>query len=457
MSDQYQGLYHSFQWLVPGYFNIAQACCHQWASNPSDARRVVLHVDTADGTPDVWTYGRLGESVNQLANGLLRMGLGQGDRIAVVLGQRAETLIAHMAAYSIGAIVVPLSPQSSPDALAARLRDADPRTAIVDTACDGDALGALGRIRSLQQIISIDFHDDHTLPWRSLLARQPAEFRAAPTRASDPALLLYTSGATDLPKGVVLSHATLIGSLPGFVAAHNWFPQPGDVMWTCADWSSSAGLMGALLPTLYFGHPVVAMPQAHRPEQTLALMDRHAVSSACFSPTALDALRQAVPDPHAKYRLVLRSIAVNGAPLPPDTFEWCRTALGVTPNETYGLTEAYHIIGNSQAKWPAKPGVMGRPIPGHNVAILDDQGRPLSVGEVGEIALSRFDIHGAPDPGLYLGYWRDNAATQARDVGHWFRTGDLARRDENGDFWYAGRRLPKIESATRQTATVLGP
>jgi len=449
MSDQYQGLYHSFQWLVPSHFNIAQACCHQWASNPSDARRIALHSEDAAGNPDIWNYGRLGATVNQLANGLLRMGLGRGDRIAVILGQRAETLIAHMAAYTVGAIVVPLSTQSEPNTLSARLRNAEARTAIVDTTCDGDALTALERIPSLRQIISIDFNNEHTIAWHSLLARQSTDFRAIPIRADDPALLLYTTGTTRSPKCVVLSHAALIGNLPGFVAAHNWFPQPNDVFWTCADWSSSAGLMNAVLPTLYFGRPLVTMPHAYQPEQALALMTRHAVTCAFFPPCALDAMRQAVPEPRTKHPLALRSIAASGASLAPALFDWCRTALGVTPNETYGLTEANHIIGNSHAKWPAKPGSMGRPIPGHNVAILDNQGMPLSVGDVGEIALGRFDIHGAPDPVLYQGYWRDDASTRAGYIGNWFRTGDLAWRDENGDFWHAGRLPPQIPSATR--------
>jgi len=435
MSDQYQGLYHSFQWLIPSHFNIAQACCHQWASNPSDARRVVLHSEDADGHLETWTYGRLGTAVKQLANGLRRMGLGQGERVAVLLGQRAETLIAHMAAYSIGAIVVPLSTQSAPPALVAQLRDAEARTAIVDASCDGQVMAALERVASLQQIISIDFHNDYTIPWRSLIARQSADFHPTPTRASDPALLFYTADTSGSPQGVLLSHAALIGNLPGFVAAHDWIPRPGDVFWTSMDWSSNVGLMGGLLPTLYFGLPIVAMP-AQAPEQVLTSLARHAVRCILFSSSALDALRQhgiGAIEP----RLALRSIAVTGACLDPDLFDWCRAVLGVTPNASYGLTEAHHIIGQSQAKWPSKPGSMGRPIPGHNIAILDAQGQPLSVGDAGEIALGRFDIHGAPDPALCLGYWRNDDAMQARCVGNWFRTGDRAWRDENGDFWRA--------------------
>jgi len=451
MSDQYQGLYHTFQWLVPTHFNIAQMCCQQWAANPSDARRVALYAHNAAGEPDTWSYARLGAAANQLANGLTRMGVKQGDRVAVILGQRAETVVAHMAIYTLGAIVVPLSPQAAPGMLSVRLRDAQARIAIVDSACVGQTMDALEAITTLQQIISIDFHNERTIAWRSLLARQPVDFRAPRTRASDPALLLYTNGGANPPKGVVLTHAALIGNLPGFVATHNWFPRNDDVFWTPADWASSAGLMNALLPTLYFGRPIVATPCSYTPEHAWSLIQRHNVRCVFFTAAALGDLKQAVADPRAQYRLPLRSIAVSGAPLDPALFDWCRTALGVTPNETYGLTEANHIIGNSHGKWPAQPGSMGRPIPGHKVAILDDQGLPLSVGEVGEIAVGRTDIHGEPDPVLYHSYWHCDAATQACAHGNWFRTGDLAWRDENGDFWYVGRKpVARATAPTRR-------
>ena len=439
MSDQYQGLYHSFQWLVPTQFNIAEMCCYQWASNPSDARRIALHCEDESGSRDIWSYGRLAQAANQLANGLVRMGLGAGDRLAIILGQRAETVVAHMAAYAIGAITVPLPTRISPDVLTDRLLDAEPRAAIVDMASGEETLSALDRAPSVQQIVSIDFADERTIPWRSLLARQPSEFRRTTTKASDPALLLYTAGTTSTPKGVLLSHAALIGNLPGFVSTQDWFPQPDDIFWSPADWSSSIGLMAALLPTLYFGMPVVATNQRHTPESALAVMERYAVTNALLSPTDINAMMKAVPQPRSHHQLALRSLAISGAPLGKALFTWCQDALGITPNETYSQAEASLVVGNCQARWPSKPGSMGRPIPGHNVAILDDDGLPLSVVEIGELAVSRHDIHGMPDPVLFLGYWRDDATTQARHHGHWYRTGDLAWRDQDGDLWHAGR------------------
>ena len=439
MNDQYQGLYHSYHWLVPTQFNIAEACCHRWAASSTDARRIAIYAEDEAGNREVWTYGRLAEAANQFANGLVRMGVGRGDRVAIVLGQRPETVVAHMAVYSIGAIVLPLSTLFGPDALEQRLRDAEARVAVVDEGSSGNVLAALDRCPSLRQIVGIGFTDERVLPWRTLLARQPTTFKPVQTRAEDPAILLYTSGTTGSPKGALLPHRVLIGNLPGFVASQDWFPRRGDVFWSPADWAWTGGLMDALLPTLYFGHPIVGARGRFSPERAFELMERYQVTNTFLFPTALKLMMKSVPEPRQRYRLALRCIMSAGESVGETVFQWCRQALGITPNEMFGQTEMNYLVGNSQARWPARPGSMGRPYPGHRVAVIDESGEPVPVGEIGEIALNRYDIHGHPDPILFLGYWRNEQATQDKFTGDWCRTGDLARVDEDGYLWYAGR------------------
>jgi acetyl-CoA synthetase len=439
MNDQYDALYQSFRWLVPAQFNLAQVCCRRWAESTVDARRIAIYYEDAHGQREVWTYARLNEATNQLANGLRQMGVQPGDRVAVILGQRPETVVAQMAIFSIGATLVPLSVLFGPDALQVRLNHASARVAILDHESAVDVLAALPRCPELRQIVGIGFTDERTMTWRTLLARQSTHFSPVTTRASDPALLLYTSGTTGTPKGVLLPHAALIGNLPGFVASQNWFPKPGDVFWSPGDWAWTGGLMDALLPTLYFGHPIVGTAGRFSPKRAYELLERYRVTNAFLFPTALRQMMKTLPQPRQYYTLSLRALMSAGEHVGSAVFEWCRDALGVIPNEMFGQTEMNYLVGNSHERWPAKPGSMGRPYPGHRVALLDEHGAPAPTGTIGELALNRHDIHGFPDPVLFNGYWRDEAATATKFSGDWCRTGDLARMDAEGYFWYAGR------------------
>jgi len=435
MNDHYQALYSSFRWLVPNAFNIAEACCHRWAASSPDARRIAVYHEDPAGNREVWTFARLAEAANRLANGLVRTGVGRGDRVALALAAGPEAVAAHMAVYSLGAVAVPLPVRLDAQAMERRLYDAEARVAIVDPAGGPALLAALERCPALRLVIGVDLDDERVLPWRSLLARQSAQFRPASTRAAEPAMLLYSSDPGIAPRGVVLSHAALIGALPGFVASQNWFPQPGDIFWSPADWAESAGLLGGLLPTLYFGHAVVAAA-GDLPGNACSVLERYQVTNALLTAAQLEAVMRAEPDP--RRRLALRALACLGGGPETDVFAWCREVLDVTPNAVFGPPEAGLAAGDSQARWPARPGSLGRPYPGHQVAVLDTLGRPLPPGKLGEIAVNRHDIHGHPDPALFLGYWRDDDATRARHSGDWFRTGELARLDADGYLWHAG-------------------
>jgi acetyl-CoA synthetase len=155
---------------------------------------------------------------------------------------------------------------------------------------------------------------------------------------------------------------------------------------------------------------------------------------------------KAVPRPRSRYRLQLQAIMSAGEAVGDAVFHWCREELGVVVNEMFGQTEINYIVGNcsmngadSPVAWPARPGSMGRPYPGHRVAVIDEDGHECAPGVAGDVALNRFDVHGDPDPIFFLGYWNNEAATKAKFTGDWCRTGDLAVRDEDGYLWYQGR------------------
>jgi acetyl-CoA synthetase len=197
--------------------------------------------------------------------------------------------------------------------------------------------------------------------------------------------------------------------------------------------------MDALLPTLYFGRPIVAYNGRFSPELAFDLMASQGVTHTFLFPTALKAMMKAYPRPREHFRLELEAIMSAGEAVGDAVFAYARNELDVTINEMFGQTEINYVVGNCARFWPAKPGSMGKGYPGHRVALIDDMGRECAEGVPGDVAVNRFDVHGDPDPIFFLGYWRNAAATEAKFTGDWCRTGDMATRDADGYLWYVGR------------------
>src|SRR5690606_31389218 len=261
------------------------------------------------------------------------------------------------------------------------------------------------------------------------------------TSADDPAYLMYTSGTTGNPKGVLHAQRVLLGHLPGVMVPHNLFPQADDRFWTPADWAWAGGIFDVLLPSLYFGIPVVAQRLAKfEPDAAFALMARHGVRNVFMPPTALRML-QAIPNPRARYHYNLRSLASGGEPMGADIIAWGQETFGLTLSEFYGQTEVNLVVGNCPPVFPAKPGSMGRPIPGHIVEIVDHDGNVLPAGETGIVAVRR------PDPVMFLEYWKQPEATADKFRGEWCLLGDIAAKDQDGYFWFQGRDNDIIKSA----------
>ncbi len=440
MIDRYAEICSAFAWDVPARFNIAAACCSRHAADPS---RVALYWEDEGGATEVHTYRDLQQQANRLSNALAALGVRGGDRVAIILPQRPQTAIAHLACYQLGAVAMPLSILFGPEALEYRLADSETSVAIVDAA----SLANLEPIRNdlplLRHVIGVaGAKAGGLLDWEALLARASDRFVAVDTAASDPALLIYTSGTTGPPKGALMPQQALLGNIPGFVHSHDLFPQEGDLFWSPADWAWTGGLMDALLPTLYFGQAIVGYCGRFEPERAFSLMEKYGVRNTFLFPTALKMMMKAVPEPRSRYKLSLRSIMSAGEAVGETVFAWSEQALGVTINEMFGQTEINYIVGNSHTQWPAKPGSIGRPYPGHRVALIDDAGNEVAVAESGDIA-----IWDEGDPVFFIEYWKNPEATRDKYTGKWCRTGDMAKRDEDGYFWYQGRSDDMFKSA----------
>ena len=458
--DVHAQLHASFGWCVAPDFNIAEVCCARWARDTPAA--VAIHYEHEDGRAGRFSYADLEHNANRLANAMLRLGVQRGDRVSIVMPQRFETAVAHMAVYKIGAVAMPLTMLFGPEALEYRLKHSEAVLAIADESSIANVLAVRAQCPLLRCVVGAgDAIGRGDADWHDLLRREAATFKAAHTRADDAALLIYTSGTTGPPKGALVPHRALIGNLSGFVCSQNWFPSDANTFWSPADWAWTGGLMDALLPTLYFGRAIVGYQGRFLPERAFELMQRHGVTHTFLFPTALKAMMKSEPEPKKHYRLRLRAIMSAGEAVGDTVFTYCREQLGVTVNEMFGQTEINYLVGNcgsyvdAQGRrhpgWPARPGSMGRPYPGHRIAVIDDAGVECPRGVAGDVAVHRRDVHGAPDPVFFLGYWKNMQATRAKFTGStedsWCRTGDMAVMDVDGYLWYQGRSDDMFKAA----------
>ena len=424
----YEEICRDFSWRIPERFNIAHAICDRHVGGNREA----LIVERPDGSLESFTFERIHELSCRLANAFAAHGVQRGDRVAILLSQCAETLLAHLAAFRLGAISVPLFTLFGPEAISYRVQNSGARLVVTND----DGLSKLLPIRSelpdLATIFNIDGPRGHAaVGLEEAMDRASSRHEMVDTSSDDPAFLLYTSGTTASPKGVLNAHRALLGNLPGIELIHDLLPQPGDRMWTPADWAWAGGLLTTLFPGLFYGLTVVACRFAKfDPLVALDLMVRHRVRNIFMPPTALRMLRRAAP---AGRQCDLRSIASGGEKLDADTLAWSQDVLGAPISEYYGQTEISLCIGNSPRLFPTRTGSMGRAVPGHEPSVIDDEGQELPPGSIGQLAFR------APNPVMFLHYWNDPERTATKYRGEWCLSGDLCHRDDEGYFWFHAR------------------
>ncbi|MCW2992078.1 MAG: AMP-binding protein [Solirubrobacterales bacterium] len=403
---RYEEACAAHEWIVPERYNIALDVCDK---HPREKLAMVFESYTGEQREVSW--GELQDRSNQIANVLAERGVQAGDRVAMVLPPGPDTAAAFFAVWKCGAILLSMSVLYGDEGIRHRLTDSEPALLLTDAdnAPRFDAPLVL---------------DD------ALLEGAATTFEAVDTAADDPAQLYYTSGTTGLAKGIVHAHR--------YVLAHEEFSychdvRDGERFHGMGEWAWAAGIAPLLGPwRLGAVQCVYRREGGFDPVKQLEFLSRHRPTNVFTTPTAMRSM-MTVPSAGTRYPQDFRVVCSAGEPLNPEAIRWFREQYGVTVLDYYGLTESYPLVANYPFM-EVREGSMGRPMPGWDVALLDEDEQPVATGERGEICL-----RARSNPHYPLGYWRRPEDSEEVFGGEWFHSKDAARFDEDGYVWYEGR------------------
>ena len=441
--DNYDELYNSFRWSIPENYNIASDTIDKF----SNSERIALKHVLDDGNCNEFTFKYLQQKSNQLANVLDHLSLKNDDRVGIILGQCPETILSHMACFKSGKISIPLFSLFGDDALLFRLKDSGASTVI----CDDLSIEKIKRINEflpcLKNIISINRKksDDTVLSFYELISNASDKYKNVESKSNDPALIIYTSGTTGDPKGALLPHKVLLGHIPGVEMPHEFLTSSHpvtDCFWTPADWAWIGGLFDVLMPALYFGIPIISYRSSKfDPEFTFTLLEKYEVKNTFIPPTALKMMKSFNQNLKRK-NLKLRTLGSGGESLGQELLKWGKEIFDVGINEFYGQTECNLTVSNCGLIMKQKLGSIGKPVPGHNVELMNKEGGFIKdENEEGEIVVN------SSSPSTFLGYWNNKSETEKKIIDGWLHTGDYATLDEEGYFYFKGRKDDLINSS----------
>ncbi|MEM4365602.1 MAG: AMP-binding protein, partial [Candidatus Nitrosocaldus sp.] len=340
--SSYDALCRSFVWELPEYFNMGVEMLDKHA----DTNRIAMYYEGSDGNARIYRFKDLLNMSNRFANTLTDLKIGRGDRLAVLVPQGPEALIAMLTAYRIGAIALSMSTLFGTDAIKYRLADSGAKVLVFDDSLKDKVRPALDGLNI--EVFSVHSSSNEFHDLNSILKNGSTNFKPVYTRIGDPAHMLYTSGTTGLPKGVLLPHSFLLGCIPCYQLYLEMAPREGDIFWTPSEWAWVAAIGDVLFPSLYFGYPVVVTPRSGKfdPAWAYSIMERYRVTCAYIVPTALRMMRKFKDEPRKEYDLSLRALGSAGEPVGAELVRWCMDKLNVPLNEIYGQTEANIIVTN---------------------------------------------------------------------------------------------------------------
>jgi acetyl-CoA synthetase len=419
-TSHYDDARASHRWDVPEHYNIAADVCDR---HPRD-KLAMIHEDFHGSVRRI-AWGELQDTSNRFANVLAAHGVGKGDRVAMLLPPTPETAAAFFGTWKVGAILLSMSVLYGDEGIRHRVSDSQPKV-LLTNAANADRIE-----RSLvEQVLVLD---------EELLSGGSSSFERVDTLAEDPAQLYYSSGTTGLAKGILHAHRYILAH-EEFVYCHD--VRDGETFHGMGEWAWAAGIAPLLGPWRYGAVQAVYQREGgFDPGKQLDFLSRHEVTNVFGTPTAIRSM-MSISDAGTRYPQKFRIVCSAGEPLNPEAIRWFREQYGVTVLDYYGLTESYPLCANFPFM-EVRAGSMGKPMPGWEVAILDQDEQPVAQGQRGEICL-----RARSNPHYPLGYW-NRPAEDSEEVfgGQWFHTKDAASTDPDGYYWYEGRADDVIISA----------
>ena len=441
----YHHIYNNFKWNIPDNYNIGYDICEKWA-NKTPNRPAIIDL-LSSGKTNSTSFRTLNQKANKVSNYLKCFGIKKGDRVGILLPQSLECIVSHIAVFKLGGISVPLFLLFGPDALEYRISDANIKVLITDYS-GAKKIREINRdVQNGLTIFTIEGSNQklESLSMNLSDLKQSTDFIYEKTKPDEPALLLYTSGTTGPPKGVLHAHRVLLGHLPAFDFFLDLFSsyknEINNLLWTPADWAWIGGLVNILFSSLHHGVPVLAYRfEKFNPAKAIRLMSKFKVTGSFLPPTALKMLRTDFPKGTSK-KLYLRSVASGGEPLGTELLDWGKKTLGVNINEIYGQTECNLVLSSCSKIMKPRPGIAGPPVPGNIVSIVNQNGKECKKGELGAIAIKR----GSPQ--MFLKYWNNPQATKEKFFKDWLITGDKGVIEKDGWIKFIARDDDVITSA----------
>ena len=427
----YEEVRESFELDIPETVNMAEVVFDQWAD---DEGRVALYWESDDGRSETYTFAELSRLTKQCANAFSERGVERGDIVSVFLPNTPSHVVATFAAHRLGAVCMPLYHLFGPDGLSYRLSEAEPVAIVTDET----GIGKLADAEGVPDTVLLDGEPTESEPTTDYERFWPAvedadsSIETVATDPEDPAQLFYTSGTTGDPKGVVQPHQ--------YVIAHRHIGQymrdytPDDLVFHTGNLAWGGGFVNLIEPWS-IGMPTLKYKGRFDAETVLELLEAYEVDMFFTAPTALRRMMDLPEETIESYDIDLRFVLTGGERVTVDILHWADDTFDAFSSTGWGQTECYGMgwqpLG---ADYPRKQGTIGKPLPGFEATVLDEDGNEVEQGEIGELAIARED-----NPSMFLEYYQDPEATEAATEGKWHRTGDSVIVDEDGYYWFQGR------------------